>query len=253
MRIETIVQGFPGKRLSGSLAWSSVTYVETGNHKILFDTGGPNVRATVRKHLQNIGVRPDEITTLVISHFHDDHVRNFDYFPKARILLHEVEAAWAKAGPDDFAIPQHLFPALKQTGRLELIKTDSEIAPGVATILIPGHTPGSMGLVLRPADRPVTVLSGDAIKNMAELATGKVDKSEDPQVSARSIKKVRDMAGIVIPGHDRILQVTEDKIVALTAARQTLVIPEGVANPEGVRYLELTIEQTSLPKQDIIL
>ena len=110
-----------------------------------------------------------------------------------------------------------------------------------------------MGLVLRPADRPVTVLSGDAIKNMAELATGKVDKSEDPQVSARSIKKVRDMAGIVIPGHDRILQVTEDKIVALTAARQTLVIPEGVANPEGVRYLELTIEQTSLPKQDIIL
>ena len=59
MRIETIVQGFPGKRLSGSLAWSSVTYVETGNHKILFDTGGPNVRATVRKHLQNIGYCPD--------------------------------------------------------------------------------------------------------------------------------------------------------------------------------------------------
>ncbi|MBP2637885.1 MAG: hypothetical protein H6Q72_3792 [Firmicutes bacterium] len=65
-----IVQGFPGKRLSGSLAWSSVTYVEVGKHKILFDTGVPNVRATVRKHLQNIGVMPDEITTLVISHFH---------------------------------------------------------------------------------------------------------------------------------------------------------------------------------------
>jgi N-acyl homoserine lactone hydrolase len=206
----------------------------------------------VRKHLQNIGVMPDEITTLVISHFHDDHVRNFDYFPRAQILLHEVEANWALGGPDDFAFPQHLFPAVQQTGRLELIKTDCEIAPGVETILIPGHTPGCMGLVLRDADRPVTVLSGDAIKNIGELATGVVDKSEDPSVSARSIKKVRDIAGIVIPGHDRILQVLDDKIVALTAARQTLVIPNGVANSPGPRYLELTIEQTSLPKEEIV-
>lgn len=252
MRIEMIVQGFPGKRLSGSLAWSSVTYIETGKHKILFDTGGPNVRATVCKHLQSIGVRPDEITMLVISHFHDDHVRNFDYFPQAEILLHALEATWAKSGPDDFAFPQHLFPAIQQTGRLRLIHNDCEIAPGAATIHIPGHTPGSMGLVLSPADRPVTILAGDAIKNMAELASGKVDKSEDPLSSTRSIKKVRDIAGVVIPGHDRILAVTDDKIVALTSARQTLVIPDGVANHEGPRYLELTIEQTSLPKQEIL-
>lgn len=252
MRIEMIVQGFPGKRLSGSLAWSSVTYVEAGRHKILFDTGGPNVRATVRKHLQSIGVMPDEITMLAISHFHDDHVRNFDYFPKANILLHEIEAAWAESEPDDFAYPRYLFRAMQETGRLQIIHADCEIAPGVETMHMPGHTPGSMGLVLRPIDRPVTVLAGDAIKNMAELASGKVDKSEDPLNSTRSIKKVRDLAGVVIPGHDRILAVTEDTIVALTSARQTLVIPAGVADSAGPRYLELTIEQTSLPKQEIM-
>jgi glyoxylase-like metal-dependent hydrolase (beta-lactamase superfamily II) len=253
MKMEVVVQGFPGKRLSGSLAWSSVTYIESDNHKILFDTGGPNVRSAICKHLQYIGVSPEEISILVISHFHDDHVRNFDYFPKARILLHEVEANWALTEPDDFAIPQHLFPALQKTGRLELIKKDSEILPGIATMLVPGHTPGSMAIVLRSSDMPVTVITGDAVKNLSELATGKVDKSDDHTASAKSIKKIRDIAEVVIPGHDRILKVTDEKVIALTAARQTLIIPSGVANPEAPRYLELTIEPTSLEKKEIIV
>ncbi|MDR3565001.1 MAG: MBL fold metallo-hydrolase [Negativicutes bacterium] len=248
MRIEVIVQGFPGKRLSGSLAWSSVVYVETGKHKILFDTGGPNVRGTVRQHLQKAGVNPEDITMLVLSHFHDDHVRNFDYFPKARIFLHAVEAEWARSDPDEFAYPQHLFPALEKTGRLELVEKDVELVPGVHTLLVPGHTPGSMALVLKEAGRPVTVLGGDAVKNLAELATGKVDKSMDFAVSAQSIKKVRDIGTIIIPGHDRTLQVTDDLIVALTAARETIVVPAGAANPNEPRYLELTLEQTWLPK-----
>lgn len=252
MRTEIIVQGFPGKRACGSLAWSSVTYIEAGKHKILFDTGGPNVRKTVRQHLQNIGVQPEEIDMLVISHFHDDHVRNFDYFPKAQIFLHEVEANWALTEPDDFAVPVYLFSALQKTGRLNLVKQDGELLPGIETMLLPGHTPGSMALILKSEDKPVTALTGDAVKNMAELATGKVALSKNPAVSARSIKKIRDVAEIFIPGHDRVLQVTEDRIIALTAARQTIIVPEGVADEAAPRYLEMTIEQNWRKKEEIL-
>jgi glyoxylase-like metal-dependent hydrolase (beta-lactamase superfamily II) len=253
MKTEVIVQGFPGKRACGSLAWSSVIYIQTGKHRILFDTGGPNVRSTVRQHLKNIGVQPDEITMLVISHFHDDHVRNFDYFPKAQIFLHEVEANWALTEPEDFAVPIYLFPALQKTGRLELIRNDGELVPGVETMLVPGHTPGSIALLLKSADRPITALTGDAVKNMEELATGVVAKSEDPAISAKSIKKIRDVAEIVIPGHDRILKVTENKIIALTAARQTIIVPQGVADADAPRRLELTVEQTWLNKKEIMI
>ena len=248
MKYEVIVQGFPGKRLSGSLAWSSATYIEAGKEKILFDTGGPNVRSSIKKHLQAKGVAPDEITMLIISHFHDDHVRNFDYFPKAQIFLHEIDANWAATEPEDFAVPLGLLDIIKKTGRLELVKQDGELIPGVETMLVPGHTPGSMAVFLHHDSMPVTALTGDAVKNLAELATGVVSHSKNPEVSAASIKKIRDKAQIVIPGHDRILEITKDRIIAKTAARQTIVVPANVVD-KGERFLELTLEPTWLSKE----
>lgn len=252
MKMEVVVQGFPGKTASGSLSWSSVIYIESGGDKILFDTGGPSKRNPIREHLKKIGVHANEITMLVFSHFHDDHVRNYDYFPNARIIMHAKEAEWILTEPSDFAVPQFLYPAVQKTGRLELITDDVEIAPGVETLLVPGHTPGSMALVLRDSDMPVTVLTGDAVKNIAELATGKVAKALDPALNAQSIKKIRDIAEVVVPGHDRILKVTEDKIIALTAAHETIILPAGVANADSPRYLELVIEQTWLRKEEIL-
>lgn len=252
MKTEVIVQGFPGKRACGSLSWSSVALIDTGDHKILVDTGGPGVRATIRQHVKNAGVQPEEIDMLIITHFHDDHVRNFDYFPNARIFLHEIDANWALTEPEDFAVPVNLFPALQKTGRLELIKQDGELIPGIETMLVPGHTPGSIAVIVKAPGKPVTVITGDAVKNMDELATGNVSHSKNPAVSANSIKKIRDLAQIVVPGHDRILQVAEDEIIALTAARQTIIVPQGVVDEAGPRYLEMTLEQTARKKEPIL-
>jgi glyoxylase-like metal-dependent hydrolase (beta-lactamase superfamily II) len=170
---------------------------------------------------------------------------NFDYFSKARILLHEQEAAWVQGNPDDWPIPRYLYPALVGTGRLELIGTDTEIAPGVQTLHSPGHTCGCMALVLRSESMPATVLAGDAVKNIAELATGEVAMSWDNAASARSIRKIRDIAGIVVPGHDRVLKVNPGEIVATTACREIITIPPGVAADDSAREIALGIEPTS--------
>ncbi len=57
-----------------------------------------------------------------------------------------------------------------------------------------------MALVLRGDGMPTTVFAGDAIKNIAELATGKAAMSLDPQATADSIARVRAIAKIVFPG-----------------------------------------------------
>ena len=247
MRMELVFQGFPGKLARGYMGWSAVVYVETAGTRVLFDTGGPNKRSDIRSRLEELQIKADDIDILVLSHFHDDHVFNFDYFRRARILLHAKEAEWVQTDPDWFPVPKFLYPALVNTGRLELIHEDTEIAPGVQTLHCPGHTPGCMALVLRAPDMPVTVLAGDAVKKISELATSKVALSRDDEASARSIAKIRDLAEVVVPGHDRVLKVTPDKIVATTSVCETIIIPPGVAE-EQARHLELVIEPTCLPR-----
>lgn len=244
MRLEVIVNGFPGKTAQGSLSWSSVVYLETANRKILFDTGGPSKRRSIRDHLQRIGVEATDIDMLIFSHFHDDHVRNYDYFPNAEILLHEVEAAWADTNPvENFAFPGPYYKEVKNTGRLTLIKKDEEIVPGISTMLLPGHTPGGMGVVVRDPSRPVTVLAADSIKNMAELATGQVSDSHDKASSADSIRRVLEIAKVVVTGHDRVLQVTDTEIIALGEARETVIVPIGVGGDKAL-HLELLVPIT---------
>jgi glyoxylase-like metal-dependent hydrolase (beta-lactamase superfamily II) len=247
MKMEIVFQGFPGKLARGYMGWSSVVYVETAGAKILFDTGGPGKRSDLRARLQECGIRPEEIDILVLSHFHDDHVYNWDYFPKARILLHREESKWVLSDPDFFAIPKFLYPVMVNSGRLELVEKDMEIAPGVQTLFTPGHTPGCMSLVLRDKGMPVTVLAGDAVKNLAELATGKVALSWNNDRSAQSIVKIRSLAQVVVAGHDRLLQVCPDKISAVGTAYEKIVIPPGVAERDQPKYLELKIEASSLP------
>jgi hypothetical protein len=104
-----------------------------------------------------------------------------------------------------------------------------------------------MSLVLRDKDMPTTVLAGDAVKNISELATGKVAISWNNECSAQSVAKIRKIAEIVVAGHDRILQVFPDKVSAIGSVHETIIIPPGVADGEKPRYLELVLEATSLP------
>jgi glyoxylase-like metal-dependent hydrolase (beta-lactamase superfamily II) len=142
-----------------------------------------------------------------------------------------------------------LFPVLQGTGRLEQIRKDEEILPGIQTLLSPGHTPGCMSLVLRDRDMPTTVLAGDAVKNITELATGQVGMSLDNAESAKTIRRIREIAEIVVPGHDRILQVTPDKIIATTSCHEVITVPQGVLDVAAPKQIELVIQPTSMAIQ----
>lgn len=241
MEVKVIFQGFPGKMTRGYMSWSSVVYVESANKKLVYDTGGFVERSELPVRFEKFGIDLNDIDILVLSHFHHDHVINFDYFPNARILMHEKEVQWLKTKPSDWAVPNYLFPAVQQTGRLEIVSEDREILPGVSTLLSPGHTPGLMALVLDEKDK-TTVIAGDAVKNVKEFISGKVDMSLDNTASANSIKKIREIGDIVIPGHDRVIEVNGEQIRTITSCCERIMVPEGVVQPGRSKQFDLQIE-----------
>lgn len=208
MEITLLFQGFPGRSSRGFLGWSSCVLIrQEGKRPILFDTLGFNERFTLLDRLQKLGVRPEDIGTVLLSHFHFDHAVNYPLFPNATFYLHEEEARHvAENGAKDLAVPAEMFPALRDSGRLEILKGASGVVEGLEWLHTPGHTPGLYS-VLADYQGKKWALVSDAVKNIEELRTGEVSMTWDDEKSRESIGKIRQCADVVVPGHDRLLEI----------------------------------------------
>jgi N-acyl homoserine lactone hydrolase len=77
------------------------------------------------------------------------------------------------------------------------------LMPGVGVIDLPGHTPGSIGLTVS-TDAGLAVLTGDAVSAPGVLQSGRCSNVVFDDAAARtSIDRVRGLADVVCPGHDR--------------------------------------------------
>jgi N-acyl homoserine lactone hydrolase len=242
MQIQLIFEGFPGKINRGALGWSSVTLIRSGKRNLLLDTGSFGDQVELIKRLAQVGLAPTDIDTILLSHFHFDHVINAHLFPKATYLLSREEAEYVTGGSGDWAVPEYYFPHLEKTGRLQLIETDTMIAEGVRTLLTPGHTPGLMSLLLEQEAMPPTIIASDAVKNLVELQTGRVPMAWNANVSQRTIENIKDRVTRVIPGHDRILHVEGDRIYACQSVKERIQLPEGLLD---VASFDLHVPETT--------
>ena len=136
----------------------TATAIRTGGKIVLFDTGfGGNGPGTVGKLADNMKaaglVRP-AVSTVVISHFHPDHISglwvketNAQVFPNAEILMPEVEYKFCtdpalvekmpEANRPHIKRIQATFPTWKN---VKQYNDGADIAPGVKAIATPGHT-----------------------------------------------------------------------------------------------------------------
>lgn len=138
--------------------------IETGGRRILLEAGaaqtmGPN-GGRLFANLLAIGLRPDDIEAVVISHTHPDHVGNLrnaeggKAFPRATVYVPEADWAFFVRGEPDLsympvseefrrrfaaAIKQSLQPV---TSDVVLYQAGAEIMPGLTTLPAFGHTPG---------------------------------------------------------------------------------------------------------------
>ena len=140
--------------------------VRTGDRVILIDAGAGGQMGTEGKLLASLraaGVQPEQVTDVLISHSHGDHIGGLSgahgglAFPNAVIRM--TAAEWA----DLQANPGSLGPLIEaMTPKVQTFQAGAEVAPGVTAVALAGHTPGHTGYeVSSGADRLLYI--GDAM------------------------------------------------------------------------------------------
>jgi glyoxylase-like metal-dependent hydrolase (beta-lactamase superfamily II) len=159
--------------------------IRHGDAYMLWDTGipaaivghpleTPQLRATlgasIVDQLARIGVRPEQVSIVAISHYHFDHIGQAASFPHARLIMGAGDLA-ALRGTEPGIDRAPLAPWLTGGGAVTEARGDLDIfADGSVVMLnLPGHTPGHHGLLVRLASGPV-LLSGDTYHFTEQVA-----------------------------------------------------------------------------------
>jgi N-acyl homoserine lactone hydrolase len=206
---KVLVSGYPGRSAThGGLGWSTISLARLGERVVLIDAGSFGIRRLLQAALREQGLEAGDVTDVLLTHSHYDHSLNYILFPNARVWISGVELDWATSQHPDFTpLPELYMEALSASGRLRVIESDGDLFEGVRGIMSPGHTPGSVAYEVEEGPEKSYLVTGDAVKNRAELLSGTCIDTLDRVQSERSIQLLTDLwrsrpENVLIPGHD---------------------------------------------------
>ena len=136
--------------------------IDTKEHLILIDTGRGNKGAAsagfLEKSLLNTGHHPHQISHVLLTHFHPDHIGGLlnstekPAFPNATIFVSTVEASyWLDPGEEAlstalnqprFAFAKFVLAPYLAQGKVRYFQSGEEILRGIIAVESFGHTPG---------------------------------------------------------------------------------------------------------------
>lgn len=143
---------------------------------------------TVEHHLAELGLALSDVSTVVASHLHFDHAGALKQFPHARTFLGAGEMEYALS-PERFAATwfrtedfddRHGINWVELAGDHDVFGDDS-----VRVLHLPGHTPGSLGLLVRLPTRTF-ILSGDVVHTRQAYDAGIHYHGDVDSVTARA-------------------------------------------------------------------
>ncbi|MGY4506576.1 N-acyl homoserine lactonase family protein [Bradyrhizobium sp. USDA 3650] len=141
---------------------------------------------TLAAQLEQLGLKPDNVKMMAVSHTHPDHTGNVELFPQATLYVQKAEYDWPGANNE---------PRFKPSHPVELLAGDKDVfGDGSVTILsTPGHTPGHQSLLVKLPKSGAVVLSGDAVHfkdNWDNRRVPSMNANKDQ--SAASMQKIAD-------------------------------------------------------------
>jgi hydroxyacylglutathione hydrolase len=178
----------------------NVYLILTPDRVTLIDTGVAGSEKVIFEYLRSIGRDPGEIGILILTHAHPDHIgaaKTIHETTGCSVAAHAADQAWIEdTDRQARERPVPGFPALvggpvtlnwvlKEGDIIELDEGRS-----LTVIHTPGHSPGSIALLLRPE---MVLFSGDAIP-----VPGEMPIYDDPAATLDSIGKLMDIDGIVM-------------------------------------------------------
>jgi glyoxylase-like metal-dependent hydrolase (beta-lactamase superfamily II) len=194
-------------------------------HAVLFDAGfyrdkfvtswKPTGFVRPSEAIAKIGLTPDAVTDIIISHVHWDHLDGADLFPRAKVWIQKDEYEHyidrdgrPKANTIDTA-DAAMLAQLKKAGRVMLIDGDGkEIMPGITVYTGGRHTYASQYVGVRTAKGTVVLASDNAYtyENLAKhVPIAATFSPADTIANLAAQDRMRHIASdptLILPGHD---------------------------------------------------
>jgi glyoxylase-like metal-dependent hydrolase (beta-lactamase superfamily II) len=182
-------RAFPEADARGELISDmNVFHIALGDASVLIDTGFGDAPETYLRRaphwrspgtvagLATIGVRPEDVTHVLFTHAHFDHILGATLggdartarFPRARHLINRADLAVDEAREGGRSPQREQFGALERLGLLDLVNGDVAVAPGIDLLYAPGESPGHSVVRVRSAGATFMCL-GDLFHFAAEV------------------------------------------------------------------------------------
>lgn len=188
--------------------------VDTGFDPAVAARRGRRCRCAPVDALRRLRFDPAEVSLLVITHLHYDHVGNVAAFPDAQLVVPRKELEfWTGPGAARHQFAAHVeaeeiawLDRARRSGRVRLTNETEEIRDGVTAIVVGGHSPGQQVIVVAGESGDV-VLTSDAVHFYEELELDRpfgVVADLDAMYGAYDLVKDLGAASgaVVVPGHD---------------------------------------------------
>ncbi|NWX94743.1 MBLC1 protein, partial [Nothoprocta pentlandii] len=184
--VRVLQEGF-SEALPGGLlrADATVTLVRGPRVTALVDTGGPWGRRRLLGQLEAQGLRPQDVTHVLCTHGHSDHVGNLNLFPDATLLVgFDLSRGPGLYLPNDLA---RGLPYVLEPGFVEVLPT-------------PGHVGAHVSVAVRGTALGTVVVAGDLFERRDDGDVWRA-LSEDPARQEAARRRVLALADVVVPGH----------------------------------------------------
>ncbi|MDB5550125.1 MAG: Quorum-quenching N-acyl-homoserine lactonase [Rhizobium sp.] len=170
----------------------------------------PTLAEDLPTQLARIGIKPEQISRLGISHNHFDHVGQASTFPGATLMIGAADLAQFKADPLPFAVdPNFIKPWLDGTSKVDPISGDHDVFGDGSVVILatPGHTPGEASLLVKLAKTGPVLLSGDVVHFEEQFANHGVpgfnfDRADTLASMERLTGIAKSLDAILIVQHD---------------------------------------------------
>jgi glyoxylase-like metal-dependent hydrolase (beta-lactamase superfamily II) len=214
-----------------------VWVLRNGRRTIVVDTGfdqrgaqlrGRTITHPVRQGLEALGVDPENVEDVVITHMHYDHAGNDGLFPRARFHLQDSEMGFATGrcmchpGMNHPYEVEDVVSMVRRVyaGRVCFHDGDTELFPGISLHHIGGHARGLQAIRVQTARGPV-VLASDTAHHYAHLSQRRVfptvDSVADVLAGYDRLERLAPNIDHIIPGHDPLVAQLYPSLTGATA------------------------------------
>ena len=194
---------YPADENNCILMSSRLMLIEQDDKKILIDTGMGSKRGdkyykykyiqttnSLSKSLAEANIKPEEITDVIITHLHDDHIGGATYYDGEEVKLYFPNAThWISKAQWDWAMEPNKreagsyfednFMPIKKAGKLKLVEKEGDYIPNIEFRIYNGHTVGNIVPIITYKGKQIAYM-GDFIPYVASIPL--------PYISANDIQ-----------------------------------------------------------------